>query len=59
MDCGWDCNLWKTTADKLQHSHLSCGILHSNSVWSESKVAGTSFNILSSWIINMRVKNLL
>merc|ERR1719348_1642026 len=46
MNGGGHSNLWKTTAYELQHRHLSCGVLHGNSVWSQPQVACSSFNVL-------------
>merc|ERR1719232_30647 len=59
MDGGGDSNLWKATADELQHGHLGCGILHGHSVWSQAEIAGSSFNVLVCRIVQVRVEDLL
>lgn len=51
--------LRQTGGDELQHSHLSGGILHSDSVRPQSQVRLASLNLLPGRVIQMRVEHLL
>ena len=45
MNCRGNSHFWKARTDKLKHSHLSCGILHSHTIWSQSKITFTTNDI--------------
>ena len=48
-----------TRADKLQHGHLSGRVLHSDAIWSQPEVAGSTDNFLLVGFIEVRVQNFL
>lgn len=59
MDGGWSGHGWHTGRHELENSHLGSGILAGDSVGSESQVGCASFNVLTFWIVEMGVQNLL
>lgn len=46
MDCGWHCHFGQARGDELEHSHLSCSVLHGNPVRSKTEVALPTLDIL-------------
>lgn len=59
MDGGWYGHFRQPTADKLQHSHLSCCILHCHSVRTQTQVCTTPNNLLTFGVIQMPIDDLL
>ncbi|BAP71093.1 hypothetical protein CaO19.6384 [Kluyveromyces marxianus] len=55
VDSNWSGDFWQTSRHELQNSHLSSGILTSNTVWSQFQVGNTSLNFLAMWIVQMTV----
>lgn len=55
---GWHSNFGKSWRNKLQHSHLSCGILHSYTVWPQTEIWNTTLNVLAFGVIQMGVQDL-
>ncbi len=59
MNSGWVSHGWHASRHELEDSHLSGGILASNTIWAESQVRDTTLDLLSVWVIQVRVEDLL
>ena len=59
VDGGWVCDGWHAGGHELKDSHLCGGILASNTIWAESQVRDTTLDLLSVWIVQVRVEDLL
>ena len=59
VDGRGSCNAWHAGAHELQDSHLSRGVLASNSVRAELEVALATLDLLSMRVVQMRVEDLL
>jgi len=59
VDSGGDSSAIHPGRHELQDSHLSGGILASNSVWAELKIADTSSDVLTMGVSQMTIENLL
>lgn len=59
VDGGGNSHLGETAADELKHRHLSCGILHGHTVWTEAQIGAAAVDLLPRWIIQVAIDNLL
>lgn len=59
VDGGGNRHLGQTTADELKHRHLSCSVLHSHAVWTQTQIGAATVDLLACWVIQVTVHNLL
>lgn len=59
VDGGGNSHFWQAAANELKHGHLGCGILHGHTVRTQAQIRPAAVDLLSCWIVQVAIYDLL